>query len=298
MKKLSVWSVMLVLVSLPLYAGVDLTLANAVADPVTVKPLGTKFTIKFDLKNVGNTGYSGALAVKIPIPSGAEYANSSYSSDGTMACTPQTGQVLCSRIADAAPLAPSGGTISMRVTMKAVSAGSYSINLQADPDNAVVEDNDGNNSLKINGSMYDLPRVAVKKNTCPAYRAVGEAGGHAFTLFNVGTLDVRYPGLVFELTGDGTSGQMITVTNVIGGTILTPTGTPFALNTPAAAHKFVIAPGADKTPLLAGASAQMTFFAKSNGAQKIKVKAFIDTTAIQDTSTPADNSAECSYAVQ
>jgi hypothetical protein len=296
--KLKMSSMMLILVSLPLYAGVDLTLANGVADPSAAKPLGTKFSIKFDLKNAGNVGYSGPLVVKIPIPSGAAYANSSYSSDGTMACSAQTGPVLCSRIDGAAPLAPSGGTISMRVVMKAVSAGSYSTNLQVDPDNAVVEDNEVNNALKVNGSMYDLPRVAVKKNTCPAYRAVGEVGGHAFTLANVGTLDVRYPGLVFELTGDGTSGQLITVTNVVGGTILTPTGTPFALNTAAAAHKFVIVPGADKTPLVGGASAQMTFFAKSNGVQKIKVKAFIDTTAIQDTATPADNSAECSYAVQ
>jgi len=283
------------LLSVPLYAGVDLTLSGGAADPSAAKPLGSKFSIKFNVKNNGNTGYSGALGVKVPIPAGAEYANSSYSSDGTMACSNQTSHVYCSRISGAAPLAPSGGTISMRVTMKAVAAGNYNIPLEVDPDGGVTEDNETNNKINVSGAMYDLPRVSVRKNTCPSYRAVNELAGHAFTLSNLGTLNVNYPGMVVEVSGS--AGQNIIITSVVTGSLVTISGSPFSFNVGAPTHKFVFIPPPDKSPLLAGQSTMMTFYAKSVAAQTVTVKAYIDTQAIQDSSL-SDNSASCSYPVQ
>jgi hypothetical protein len=296
MKRIVILATLVLLLSVPARAGVDLIIVNPKADPAAVKPLGSTFSINFDIRNIGNTGYSGALSVKVPLPSGAAYANSSYSSDGTMACGPQTGHVLCSRISGAAPLAPSGGTISMRVRMKAQVAGSYRIDIEADPDHVIAEDNESNNKASVNGSMSDLPRVSVTKNTCPAYRAVGQTAGHAFTLKNLGTIDVRYPGLVFEISASDS--RKVAITSVVGGTALKPDGTPFAFNVEAVSHKFVMVPGADKTPLAAGASAQMTFFSRTMGVSTTKVKAYIDTTAIQDTSTTSDNSAGCAYPIQ
>jgi hypothetical protein len=282
------------LVSLPMYGGVDLTLTGAVADPATIKPLNTKFQLTFNVKNAGNVGYSGTFRVKVPIPTGAQYTNSSYSSDGTMACSLQSSQVECSRINGAAPLAP-GGTIAMRVEMKAVSAGSFSIPLEVDPDGSVAEDNEANNRVQVNGSMSDLPRVSVTKNTCPAYRAVNQIGGHAFTLTNLGTLDVRYPGIVVEVSGSG--GQNIVITGVVTGSLVTTAGSPYDFTLAAPTHKFVFIPPTSKSPLLAGQNTMLTFYAKSMGVQTVNVKAFIDTIAIQD-SSPKDNSASCSYPVQ
>ena len=296
MKRIATVAALILLLSVPAQAGVDLTIVNAKADPAVVKPLGSTFSINFDIRNAGNTGYSGALSVKVPIPSGAVYDNSSYSSDGTMACGPQTGHVLCSRIGGAAPLAPSGGTIAMRVRMKAQTASSYRIEVQVDPDGVVAEDNEANNKVALNGSMSDLPRVSVTKNTCPAYRAAGQTAGHAFTLKNLGTIDVRYPGVVFEISASDS--RMIAITGVVGGTALKPDGTPFQFNVEALSHKFVMVPGADKTPLVPGASAQFTFFSRTMGISTTKVKAYIDTAAIQDTSTTGDNSASCSYPIQ
>lgn len=296
MRKPILMSAVLCLVSLPLFGGVDLTLANGAANPSAAQPLESTFSINFDVKNNGNVGYSGPLAVKVPVPQGAVYANSSYSSDGTMACGGQSGQVICSRISGAAPIAPSGGTISMRVVMRAKATGTYNIPVQVDPDSTAAEDNETNNTINVNGSMSDLVRVAVRKNTCPAYSSVGQIGGHAFTLANVSTLDVRYPGLVF--TVEGSQGQGIQLTSVVGGSILSTSGTPYDMSTIAPSHKFVFVPPPAKTPLLAGDSAMMTVFFKSLGMQKITVKAYIDTQAIQDTATPKDNQASCSYALQ
>lgn len=282
------------LVTLPLYGGVDLTLTDVSLDPSVIKPLGTKFQVKFTIRNAGNVGYFGPLRVKVPIPAGAEYANSSYSSDGTMACGPQSSQVQCSRINGAAPLAP-GGTIVMRVEMKAVAAGSFNIPIEVDPDLTVVEDNERNNKVSVSGSMSDLPRVRVSKNTCPSYRSVNQVAGQAFTLSNIGTLDVRYPGMVVEVRGDG--GHNIVITGVVTGSLVTTSGAPYDFSLAAPTHKFVFIPPADKSPLLAGQSTMLTFYSRSAGVQTVTVKAYIDTTAIQDT-TPKDNSATCSYPVR
>lgn len=276
------------LFSLPLMAGPDLTISNTVI-PSSVKPLGTNFVVQFNLTNIGNVGVSGAK-VKVTVPSGASYVNSS-SNTGSMACAPYSGYVLCSTIAGGAPIAPSGGFVTIKVTMRANTEGSQSITMQADPDSEVVEDVETNNSVTSTVGFSDLPRVSVRTTACaPSPRAPNQVYYATFVLKNNGTLPVRYPGLKITIKGDPEA--KITLTNIQGGSAVGVT-----LGTTAPSHSFTWVPGPENTPLQPGAAAQGIIYAKSSAPQKVTLQADVDTQAIQD-STPNDNKATCTVTVQ
>ena len=274
-----------VFLALPLAAKPDLTIANAKSTPSGVG-VTSDFVFTFDLKNIGDLPVASP-AVKVPMPAGATFVGSNSSN---VVCVMYTGGAVCTGVSGWSLNA--GATTLVSLTWRAPAApGTFSSVLEADPDQKVDEASETNNKATISGSYFDSPRVAAKLAYCASAVAVNSIGGSSFVLKNVGTVDVRYPGLKIQVTA--AQPVIVTHTDPRGGTV---SGVTYG--TAATSHTFWYTPPASYIPLRGGATAPPLFvYVKSPTAQKVQVRASIDTQAIQDT-TPADNVADCVISVQ
>ena len=292
MKRLIVLAVA-VLFSLPALAGPDLTLLNARTSPSSNVGVLANFTIFVDLKNIGDAA-AASPAVKVPIPAGATYV-SSFAAGGSMQCQAHTGYLICTGIAGWSLAAGASATI--KVNFKAPAAdGPWSITLAADPDGLIDETTDGNNNATLSGTFVNGPRVAVTSSQCSTTAAINSLFYATFILKNVGTLDIRYPGLKLNVFGG--SGQRVIVSKVEGRPDLGTTSGSTLPSDPLTSHVLTWTPGASSIPLTPGSSVSVTVYMKAAVAQKVIVKASIDYQAIQDNETPSDNQAQCTVTVQ
>ncbi len=272
----------LLLVAVPLLAaGPDLIIQSQKADPSTIG-VGEDFKIEFTLKNAGTTAVASP-AVKIPLPSGATY----LSNEGTIPCVAYTGYVMCTVVAGASLNA--GTTITGKFKLRAPSsAGPLAVWLEADPDKQISESSETNNKASVGGSFYVRPKLAAIRGSQPtAPRAVNEGYAVVLGLNNIGTVDVRYPGLKFTISGGS---QPFVITGITNGTAVGA-----QLNVETNSQTFSWVPPGDKSPLKAGANTGATLFMKSPRPHTVTITAEVDSTT---DNTVDDNKATATVVVQ
>ena len=284
------------LAAVPLFAKPDLVILNATSNPATAE-VTKQYTITFDLKNTGDQPVNGAnVVVKVPLASGGAYIGCTTPA-GSVTGVAQSGYVLCRSIAGTS--LASGATLPMTVTLKApASQGSFSTSLQADPDALVDESNEGNNSASVSTGFVQVVRAGVAASLCPTSASVGPIYAMQLGLKNTGTADIRYPGLIVEIQGGGVPVTLVSV-DPRGGTITPlPTGSGSTIGTAQLTHKFLFTPSVADIPLRAGTAVPVNINLRSSAAQTVKVIGSFDTQAIQDTTSPKDNSATCTIGVR
>jgi hypothetical protein len=274
------------LAAAPLAAQADLTIANAKSTPSLV-PTASQFVLSFDLRNAGNQAATSP-AVKVPAPSGATYVSAT---SPNIVCVAYQGYLLCTGVSGWTLAASATATVST-MWQAPLAQGSFTSAIVADPDSLIAESREDNNTATIGGSYIDTPRVSAKLALCPSGVRVNAIGGASFVLRNEGNLAIRYPGLKIEV--NAARPVIVTHTDARGGTV---TGVTYGAA--GVSHTFWYTPPSGNIPLAANTAAPPLFvYVKSASAQKVRIRASIDTQAIQDTTTPRDNVATCTYAVE
>ena len=289
-------TVFVCLAAVPVLAKPDLVILNATSNPATAE-VTKQYTITFDLKNAGDQPVDGAhVVVKVPLAPGGSYIGCTTPA-GSVTGVLQTGYVLCRSIAGTS--LAGGATLPMTVTLKApASQGSFTTSLQADPDGLVDEGNEGNNGASVSTGFVQVVRAGVAASLCPTSASVGPIYAVQLGLKNTGTADIRYPGLIVEIQGGGVPVTLASV-DPRGGTITPlPTGSASTVGTAQVTHKFLFTPSAADIPLRAGTAVPVNINLRSSAAQTVKVIGSFDTQAIQDTTSPKDNSAACTISVR
>lgn len=289
-------TVVALLITIPAFASADFVILNARSNPATAE-VGKEYTITFDLKNGGDAAINGAqVVVKVPLAAGGTYIGCTASNNSIMGVA-EAGYVLCRGIAGTS--LAGGATTAVTVKLKAPTAqGNFTTNLQADPDGLVAESNEANNGASVSTGFVQVVRAGVAASLCPATATIGPIYAVQLALKNTGTADIRYPGMIVEITGGGTAVKLESADPRGGSITPLPTGSASTVGTSQVTHKFLFTPSVADIPLRAGTAVPVNINLRSTAAQTVKVTASFDPQAIQDTTSPKDNSVTCTIAVR